>query len=146
MGILVLSAVTFLIFHKMQTTFWVVYFMISIMTGVLGYFSWWGADLDPITVISYTISIGFSVDFTCHVASHFLSSKEKNIADRIEHTIVDMSCTTVKCAISTILGVIALTAIDAYVIQAFVWTVVIVVLVGIYHALAILPTVLSCVT
>lgn len=114
------------------------------MLGVLGYLSWWGADLDPVTVISYTISIGFSVDFTCHVASHYLSSKHANLGIRLEETVEEMGWTTIKCAVSTILGVAALLLVDAYVIQAFVLTVMIVVSIGVYHALAILPVVFSC--
>uniref|UniRef100_A0A158PAB8 SSD domain-containing protein n=1 Tax=Angiostrongylus cantonensis TaxID=6313 RepID=A0A158PAB8_ANGCA len=51
--------------------------VLSVTVGILGLLSLWGVDLDPISMTALLMAVGFSVDFTSHIAYHFYKSKQK---------------------------------------------------------------------
>lgn len=140
-----MTAISYLFFPDLHATFWITFFMQSIMIGVLGYLSLWGADLDPLTTISVTVALGFSVDFTCHVSCKFFSTECSTMNERAKITLRTMGWTILKCGVSTILGVFGLAFVRSYMMQCFFMTVFTVVTIGVYHSVLILPIVLSCV-
>jgi len=70
---MVLIAIFFI--PSLVCSVWVALAILSIDVGVLGYMAFWGINLDVISMITIVMSIGFSVDFTAHIAHAFVVSE-----------------------------------------------------------------------
>uniref|UniRef100_A0A1I8BMU1 Patched family protein n=1 Tax=Meloidogyne hapla TaxID=6305 RepID=A0A1I8BMU1_MELHA len=54
-------------------TVWITLAMFSIEIGVIGFLSFWNVKLDPISMITLILAIGFSIEFSAHVTYGFVS-------------------------------------------------------------------------
>uniref|UniRef100_A0A1I7XPN9 SSD domain-containing protein n=1 Tax=Heterorhabditis bacteriophora TaxID=37862 RepID=A0A1I7XPN9_HETBA len=99
----------------------------SITIGILGLLSLWGIDLDPLSMAALLMAIGFSVDFSSHIAYHFYKSKQP-------------------VGLSTIAAVAPLLFKQSYLALVFMKTIVVVVFLGMFHGLVILPAILTAIT
>src|ERR1700677_3075175 len=52
----------------------IVFSIISICTGVFGYMTLWGVNLDAVSMISIIMSIGFAVDLSAHITYAFVTA------------------------------------------------------------------------
>ncbi|PIO55772.1 hypothetical protein TELCIR_22840, partial [Teladorsagia circumcincta] len=64
--------------------------VLSITLGILGLLSLWGIDLDPLSMAALLMAVGFSVDFTSHIAYHYYKSKQQDPALRLEETLTSI--------------------------------------------------------
>ncbi|CAD5211100.1 unnamed protein product [Bursaphelenchus okinawaensis] len=124
-------------------TFWITVAMVTIDLGVIGLLSLWSVKLDPISMITLILSIGFSIEFSAHVTYGFVSN-ENNLTPRQRciDTMEKLAWPMVHGSMSTILGVLVLAFINSYMVLVFFKTIFLVLVVGIFHALVILPIVL----
>ncbi|KAI6172539.1 Patched domain-containing protein 3 [Aphelenchoides besseyi] len=124
-------------------TFWITIAMITIDIGVIGFLSLWSVKLDPISMITLILSIGFSIEFSAHVTYGFVSN-ENNLSPRQRciDTMEKLAWPMVHGSMSTILGVLVLAFINSYMVLVFFKTIFLVLVVGIFHALVLLPIVL----
>lgn len=138
--------------------FWVTWSLFSMNLGVVGLLALWGCDLDPTAVTSILLSIGLTVDFTLHVAYHYHKSSQTRLrklcklGERLERrkileeTLAVAGWPLIQGGFSTTLAVVALVFVPSYVIGVFLRTVLLVVLLGLLHALVYLPVVLTSVS
>uniref|UniRef100_A0A9J2PWF6 SSD domain-containing protein n=1 Tax=Ascaris lumbricoides TaxID=6252 RepID=A0A9J2PWF6_ASCLU len=114
--------------------------------------SWWGLDMDPITMISVLMAIGLSVDFSAHICYHFYNYKRPSIVpnDHRDERVVKLATIfesigkpMVEAAASTVLCMLPLFAIQIYTIVSFAKTVCVVASLGTLHGVFILPAVLT---
>ncbi|VDM64955.1 unnamed protein product [Angiostrongylus costaricensis] len=98
--------------------------MFSINVGVFGLLSLWRVNLDPISMCTTLMSIGFSVDFT-----------GRSFSRSIGWPMIQAGCSTILC-ISPLLLV------DSYMVYVFVKTVYLVIVLGLLHGIVFLPALL----
>ncbi|KJH42737.1 patched family protein [Dictyocaulus viviparus] len=121
--------------------------VLSICAGILGILSWWGVDLDPITMAATIISIGFSVDIPAHVSYHYHQASlqegpTSRPADRLANCLSSVAFPAVQAALSTILCVCSLLFVNLYMAGVFVKTMTLCVVLCNLHGLVFLPAIL----
>ncbi|XP_066280920.1 patched domain-containing protein 3-like [Branchiostoma lanceolatum] len=122
---------------------WVTLSIVSICTGVVGYMTFWDVNLDAISMINIIMCIGFSVDFSAHITYAFVSCKENSSNARAVFALYSLGMPILQGALSTILGVAALSTAPSYIFRTFFKTMFLVILLGALHGLVILPVVLT---
>ncbi|KAJ8042861.1 Patched domain-containing protein 3 [Holothuria leucospilota] len=114
--------------------------VISILTGVIGFMTFWGVSLESISLINLVLCIGFSVDFTAHVAYAFTSSDStQHPSIRVSSTLAILGYPILQSAVSTILGVAILLVVPSYIFQTFAKIIILVMIFGLLHGILFVP-------
>ncbi|XP_077981333.1 patched domain-containing protein 3-like [Glandiceps talaboti] len=122
---------------------WVTFAIFCISVGVIGYMSHWGISLDAISMINIIICIGFSVDFSAHITYAFVSSNADTKNKRAVCALHALGMPILLGALSTILGIAALSTSDSYTFRTFFKMNFLVIGFGALFALVYLPTFLT---
>jgi len=131
----------------------------SISIGVIGYLSFWELHLDPVTLCAVLMSIGMCVDFTAHISYMFqLDEKRKvlptneisiipllNSKLKLSNTLQSVAWPMIQAGLSTMVCVTPLIFLQNYIPLVFVKTVTLVVILGLFHGLVLMPAFLSLV-
>ncbi|KAH7731674.1 Patched family protein [Aphelenchoides avenae] len=113
----------------------------SISFTLVGLISWWGADMDPVTLVDCLMAVGFSVDYTAHIAHQFYV-KEGSAEERIRLSLLEMAGPMMQAGVSTLLCMCPLIFVPTYAIVAFAKTIFGVVGLGILHGILLMPVLL----
>ena len=135
--------ISFIMIPNPLCSLWVAFSIVSIVSGVLGYMSWWGVNLDGVALINLIMCIGFSVDYSAHICYHYMSVEETSPDKRISASLYALGLPIVQGAISTVLGVIGLAFAPSYLFVTFFKMIFLVILLGALHGLILLPVLLS---
>jgi len=122
---------------------WVTFSIVSIMSGVMGFMSLWGVDLDIITIAYLVVCIGLSVDFSAHISYHFMKYQDGSQDERVKETLYTLGLPIVQGATSSCLGVLGLGFVPLYIYQTFMKMVSLAVVIGAIHGIVFLPVFLS---
>uniref|UniRef100_A0A914XH91 SSD domain-containing protein n=1 Tax=Plectus sambesii TaxID=2011161 RepID=A0A914XH91_9BILA len=116
--------------------------VLSINFGVFGCMSLWGIDLDPLSLAALLMSIGLSVDYTAHISYHYYKRTDMKPAERIELTLKAVGWPTLLGGVAMALSMWPLLLKSTFIV--FLKTVVLVVIIGLFHGLIVLPAILTC--
>ncbi|XP_077127941.1 patched domain-containing protein 3 [Ranitomeya variabilis] len=122
---------------------WVTFTIASIIVGVTGFMAYWDVNLDSISMINLVICIGFSVDFSAHITYAYVSNQKSNVNDKMTDALHSLGYPIVQGAVSTILGVVALSAAQCYIFRTFFKIIFLVISFGLIHGLVFLPVFLT---
>ncbi|KAF7633550.1 SSD domain-containing protein [Meloidogyne graminicola] len=116
-----------------------VFSVFSISWGIFGILSMWNIDLDPLSMASLLMAIGISVDFTAHISYHYYKAPEENPRLRMQQALTVIGYPMVQVGISTIVALLPLLFKQSYLAM----TIIVVVSLGMFHGLVLLPAVLT---
>ncbi|EMP40112.1 Patched domain-containing protein 3 [Chelonia mydas] len=115
----VMLCVSLLLIPNLLCSLWVTFAIASVIVGVAGFMTYWDVNLDSISMINLVICIGFSVDFSAHVSYAFVSSEKSTVNERAVDALYLLGYPVIQGVISTILGVIVLSAAQTYIFRTF---------------------------
>ncbi|XP_069588329.1 patched domain-containing protein 3-like [Ranitomeya imitator] len=124
---------------------WVTFAIASIIAGVTGFMFFWKVNLDSVSMINLVICIGFSVDFSAHIVYASVSNRKPNANQRVIDALHVLGYPIVQGALSTILGIAALSAAKSYIFQTFFKIMLLVITFGALHGLLFIPVFLMTV-
>ncbi|VDM40948.1 unnamed protein product [Toxocara canis] len=143
-ALVVLLVISLLFIPNPICTFWIAVAIVTMDIGVIGYLALWSVKLDPISMVTIIMSIGFSIEFCAHITYGFMSSDDKlTPAERCIYAMQKLAWPIVHGSMSTILGVAVLAFINSYMVLVFFKTIFLVLVIGVFHALVLLPIILS---
>ncbi len=117
--------------------------MVTIVLGMFGFMHFWGLALSAITTVQIILSVGFCVDFTVHISHAFMTATGKNRNERVMAALEKIGVPILNGAISSILGILMLAFTSSYIFKSFFKTMLLVIVLGLAHALLLLPVLLS---
>ena len=142
--IVVISFVTLIFLPDRLSCISILFTIISVELGVLGFMAHWGVHLDVISMIVLIMGIGFSVDCSAHISYHYLSSNpDLDPKTRLANCLFAMGAPVVQGVVTTLIGVLPLMLMDSYIIQTFAKVIILVISLSLVHSLFLLPTLLT---
>jgi len=123
-----------------------VFSVFSISWGIFGILSLWNVDLDPLSMAALLMAIGFSVDFTAHISFHYYKAPLSNPRKKIQHALGNIGWPMAQVGLSTIVALLPLLFKQSYLAMVFLKTIIVVVILGMFHGLVILPAILTMIT
>ena len=77
---------------------------VVLILELLGLMYFWGVDLSVISLINLVMAVGFSVDYSAHIAQAFVSSSEKTVNKKIIEALSTIGGSVLFGGLSTFLG------------------------------------------
>lgn len=139
----VMLVVSLLLIPNPICSLWVTCSIGSVTVGVTGFMALWDIGLDSISMIIFTVCIGFTVDFSAHVAYAFVSSKKSSPNEKAVDALSNLGYPILQGAVSTILGVSVLAMSEFNTFRTFFKIFFLVMFIGMVHGLVFIPAVLS---
>ena len=142
--IFTMAAVTLILIPNRTSVLWIIFTIVSVEVGVIGFMSHWEVNLDVISMIVLIMGIGFSVDSSAHISYHYLASPTHIPSNvRLANCLYAVGPPVLQGACTTMLGVIPLMFVPSYIPRTFAKVVFLVIMLSLVHSLFLLPTLLT---
>lgn len=142
LAMLSMLIVSFIMIPSWCAAFAIAFAILSIDLGVIGYMTFWGVRLESVSMITVIMSIGFAVDLSAHISYAYVQSNGDRNTKAI-NALETIGWPVFMGALSTILGILVLGTVHAYIVQIFFKTVFLVIMFSMLHGLVLLPIFLT---
>ncbi|XP_073343903.1 patched domain-containing protein 3-like [Pagrus major] len=142
----VMLVVSLLLIPNPLCSLWVAGSIASVTVGVTGVMALWNITLDSISMIIFTVCIGFTVDFSAHMSYGFASSKKSSPDEKAVEALTHLGYPILQGALSTILGVSVLSTSEFHTFRMFFKIFFLVMVIGMLHGLTFIPVILTLCT
>ncbi|XP_066923421.1 patched domain-containing protein 3-like isoform X3 [Clytia hemisphaerica] len=115
----------------------------SLLFELLGLMTAWDVSLDVIAMIIIIMAVGFSVDYTCHIAHAYMISRKDTPNKRAIDALTTMGTSVLNGGVSTFLGMLITAFSQAEGFRIFFKMVFGIVVLGLIHGLIFLPVLLT---
>jgi len=117
--------------------------VILTIVGLLGAMLVCGVVVDGVSVSTVVLATGISVDYTAHLGHGYLLAAGDTRADRMRQAFVDVGAPVLNGAVSTALAVLVLAGSESFIFRTFFLQLISTTLLALFHAMAVLPVLLS---
>lgn len=128
-----------------QICFWIFICVLLTLVNVGGFMQRWGLTLDICSCIALQLAVGLCVDYAAHIGHTFLTISHGNRNRRSLETVLHIGAAVLYGGGSTILSLSVLSGSQAYTYRTFFKIFLLVILLGLFHGLVLLPVILSLV-
>lgn len=128
-----------------QICFWIFICVLLTIVNVGGFMQQWGLTLDLCSCIALQLAVGLCVDYAAHIGHTFLTVSQGNRDRRTLETVLHIGAAVLYGGGSTILSLAVLSGSEAYTYRTFFKIFLLVILLGLFHGLVLLPVILSLV-
>ncbi|XP_045128749.1 protein patched homolog 2-like [Portunus trituberculatus] len=133
---------TLLLLASFISSIYVLLCVVLTLVDVMALMTWWGLTIDTVSCINLVLCIGLCVDYSVHIALHFLQIKGSR-DERVRVTVKEMGPPVLNGAFSTFLTFILLAGSESHVFESFFKIFFGVFMFGVFHGLVFLPVLLS---
>ncbi|XP_060072050.1 patched domain-containing protein 3-like [Ylistrum balloti] len=117
--------------------------MVMICAGVFGFMYYWDLALSVITMIEIIMSIGFSADFSAHICHAYITVDGATRKERVHKALDRSGGPIINAAVSSIFGIMIMAFSSSYIFKSFFKLMFLVMVLGLAHALLLLPLIFS---
>ncbi|XP_055549152.1 patched domain-containing protein 3-like [Wyeomyia smithii] len=128
-----------------QICFWIFICVLLTLVNVGGFMERWGLTLDLVSCIGLQLAVGLCVDYAAHIGHTFLTIGNGNRNKRALETVLHIGAAVLYGGGSTVLSLSVLSGSQAYTYRTFFKIFLLVILLGLFHGLVLLPVILSLV-
>lgn len=100
-------------------------------------------SIDAVGMVCFAFAVGISVDYSVHIAHNFMMQTKGDRVDRVKTTLIEMGVPVFHGAFSTFLAVLTLSTAVSFSMRTFFKQFAAVCVFGSWHALVVLPCILS---
>ncbi|XP_023211838.1 patched domain-containing protein 3-like, partial [Centruroides sculpturatus] len=120
--------------------------IVSTMIETLGYMNVLGVNLDMVSMLSLILCAGFCINYPTHVCYAYFRSSEESNKEKLKNSLYKTGFPILQGTLSTVLGILVLLIHKMYAFTTFVKIVFLIAFLTAFHAIFVIPVMLTLIS